>query len=53
MVLPALAVAAKLTVPVPHLAPGVLESIVGIALMVAAILVLLPVVQPFAVASTK
>ncbi len=49
---PALAVAPKVTVPVEHLADGVVPDTVGIALTVAITAVLVAVVQPFAVAST-
>ena len=49
---PALAVAPKVTVPVPHTEPGVVPLTVGRALTVATTALLLAVVQPFAVAST-
>ena len=49
---PALAVAPKVTVPVPQTEPGVVPDTVGIALTVATTAVLVAVVQPFAVAST-
>ncbi len=49
---PALAVAPKVTVPVEHLAAGVVPLIVGIAFTVAITALLLAVVQPLAVAST-
>jgi hypothetical protein len=49
---PALAVAPKVTVPVAHLAAGVVPDIVGTALTVATTALLVAVVQPFAVAST-
>lgn len=52
LIVPPLAVAPKLTVPVPHRLPGVLPVIVGIAFTVATTAVLLAVVQPFWVAST-
>jgi len=50
---PALAVAPNTTVPVPQRLAGVLAVMVGIAFTVAATDVLVAVVQPFAVASTK
>ena len=53
LIVPALAVAPNATVPVPHIAAGVLAVMVGIALTVASTAVLVAVVQPFAVASTK
>ena len=53
LIVPALAVAAKPTVPVPHREAGVLPVIVGIAFMVAITSVLVAVVQPLAVASTQ
>ena len=53
LIVPALAVAPNATVPVPHIAAGVLAVMVGIAFTVAATDVLVAVVQPFAVASTK
>ena len=49
---PALAVAPKVTVPVPHTEPGVVPDTVGIALTVATTALLVAVVQPFDVAST-
>ena len=49
---PALAVAPKVTVPVPHTEPGVVPDTVGMALTVATTALLVAVVQPFAVAST-
>ena len=49
---PALAVAPKVTVPVEHLAAGVVPDIVGMALTVATTALLAAVVQPLAVAST-
>ena len=49
---PALAVAPKVTVPVPQTEPGVVPDTVGIALTVATTALLVAVVQPFAVAST-
>lgn len=51
-IVPALAVAPRITVPVPHLDPGVVLVIVGIALTVAITAVLVAVVQPLVVAST-
>ena len=45
-------VAPSITVPLPQRLPGVLVAIVGTRLTVAVIAVLVPVVQPFAVAST-
>ena len=50
--MPALADAPNVTVPVEHLAAGVVPLIVGIAFTVATTAVLLPVVHPVAVAST-
>ena len=49
---PALAVATKVTVPVPQTEPGVVPDTVGNALTVATTALLVAVVQPFAVAST-
>ncbi len=49
---PALAVAPKATVPVPHLEAGVVPLIVGIAFTVAVTAVLDAVVHPPLVAST-
>jgi hypothetical protein len=51
-IVPALAVAPSITVPVPHLDPGVVPVIVGMALTVAMTAVLVAVVQPLFVAST-
>ena len=53
LIVPALAVAPNTAVPVPHIAAGVLAVMVGMAFTVAATDVLVAVVQPFAVASTK
>ncbi len=44
--------AASVTVPVPQIAPPVVELIVGIGFTVASTAVLLAVVHPFKVAST-
>lgn len=52
LIVPADAVAPKLTVPVPHLEAGVELLIVGITFTVAVTAVLEAVVHPFAVAST-
>ena len=52
LILPALAVAPKVTVPAAHLAAGVVPDIVGTVLTVASTALLLAVVQPLAVAST-
>ena len=52
LIVPALAVAPSITVPVPHLDPGVVPVIVGIVLTVAITAVLVAVVQPLFVAST-
>jgi len=52
LIVPALAVAPSITVPVPHLDPGVVPVIVGIALTVAITAVRVAVVQPLLVAST-
>ncbi len=49
---PALATAPSVTVPGPHLDPGVVPVIVGMVLMVAVTAVLVVVVQPLLVAST-
>ena len=48
---PADAVAPNTTVPVPHVEPGVVPVIVGIAYTVATTDVRVPVVQPLFVAS--
>ena len=53
LIVPALAVAPNTAVPVPHIAAGVLAVMVGIVFTVAATAVLVAVVHPFAVASTK
>jgi hypothetical protein len=52
LIVPAEAVAPKLTVPGPHLDPVVVLVIVGMGLTVATTAVLVPVVQPLEVAST-
>ncbi len=52
LIVPALAVAPNVTVPVPHLEPGVVLVMVGMALIVAVTDVLVAVVQPVFVAST-
>ena len=52
LIVPALAVAANTTVPVPQRLAGVFAVMVGIAFTVAATAVLVAVVHPFAVAST-
>jgi hypothetical protein len=52
LIVPALAVAPSITVPVPHLDPGVVPVIVGIGLTVAVTAVLVSVVHPPSVAST-
>jgi hypothetical protein len=52
LIVPALAVAPKVTVPVPQREAGVEVEMVGMALMVAAMEVLLAVVHPLLVAST-
>ena len=49
---PALAVAPNIAVPVPHIAAGVVAVTVGIAFTVAITAVLVAVVHPFRVAST-
>ena len=51
-IVPELAVAPKITVPVPHLDPGVVVEIVGLGFTVATTAVLDEVVQPDIVAST-
>ena len=53
LIVPALAVAPNATVPVPQRFAGVLAVMVGTAFTVAATDVLVAVVQPLAVASTK
>jgi hypothetical protein len=52
LIVPALAVAPKVTVPAPHLEFGVVPVIVGIAFTVAVTAVLDAVVHPPLVAST-
>ena len=52
LIVPALAAAPMVTVPVPHIEFGVVPDIVGIAFTVATTAVLLAVVHPLAVAST-
>ena len=52
LMVPAEAVAPRVTVPVPQVLPGVVPVIVGIGLMVATTAVLVPVVHPPLVAST-
>ena len=52
LIVPALAAAPKVAVPLPHTELGVVPLIVGIAFTVATTAVLLAVVHPFAVAST-
>ena len=52
LIVPALAAAPNVTVPLPHTEPGVVPLIVGIAFTVATTAVLLNVVHPLAVAST-
>ena len=52
LIVPALAAAPKVTVPLPHIEFGVVPDIVGIAFTVATTAVLLAVVLPLAVAST-
>ena len=49
---PAEAVAPRVSVPDPQLEAGEVDIMVGIVLIVASILVLMPVVQPFSIAST-
>ena len=51
-IVPAEAVAPRVTVPVPQVLPGVVPVIVGIGLIVATTAVLVAVVQPPLVAST-
>jgi len=53
LIVPADAVAPRVTVPVPQRDAGVVVAIVGIALTVAMTSVLVAVVHPFAVASTQ
>ena len=52
LIVPDEAVAPNVTVPVPHLEPGVVPVMVGIVFTVAVTAVLEAVVQPLAVAST-
>ena len=52
LIVPALALAPKVTVPVPQFDPGVVDEIVGMVLIVAVTAVLLAVVHPLDVAST-
>ena len=52
LMVPALAVVPKVTVPAPQRLAGVVAVIVGIAFTVAITAVLIAVVQPFDVAST-
>ena len=52
LIVPALAVAPKVTVPVPQRVAGVVPLILGIAFTVATTAVLLAVVHPLLVAST-
>ena len=52
LIVPALAVAAKVTVPVPQRLAGVFAVMLGMAFTVATTAVLVAVVHPFAVAST-
>jgi hypothetical protein len=52
LIVPALAIAPKVTVPAPHLEFGVVSDIVGIAFTVAVTAVLDAVVHPPLVAST-
>ena len=51
-IVPAEDVAPRVTVPASHLDPGVVPVIAGVVLTVAMTAVLVPVVQPLAVAST-
>jgi hypothetical protein len=52
LIVPALAVALNVAVPVPHMDAGVLAVMVGISFTVAVTAVLVAVVHPFEVAST-
>ncbi len=52
LMVPALAVAPKLTVPLPQCMPSIVPVMVGIGLMVAVTADLVAVVQPLFVAST-
>ncbi len=52
LMVPALAVAPNITVPVPHLEAGVEPVMIGIVLIVAVTAVLVAVVHPPSVAST-
>jgi hypothetical protein len=51
-IVPADAVALNETVPVPQLAPGVVEETVGIGLIVANTAVLVPATHPFTLAAS-
>ena len=53
LIMPELAVAPKVTVPVPQRLPGVVDVIVGSGLIVAKTDVLVGEVQPLLVASTQ
>ena len=52
LMVPALAVAPNVTVPVPHLESGVVPVMLGTVLTVAVTAVLVSVVHPLSVAST-
>ena len=52
LIVPALAVAPNVTVPVPHLESGVVPVMVGTVFTVAVTAVLVSVVHPLSVAST-
>ena len=52
LIVPALALAPNVTVPVPQFEPGVVDEMVGMVLIVAVTAVLLAVVHPPDVAST-
>jgi len=52
LIVPALALAPKVTVPVPQFEPGVVDEIVGMVLIVAMTALLVAVVHPPSVAST-
>jgi hypothetical protein len=52
LIVPELAVALNVAVPVPHMDAGVVAVMVGIAVTVAVTAVLVAVVHPFEVAST-
>ena len=52
LIVPALELAPKVTVPVPQFEPGVVDEMLGMVLIVAVTALLLAVVHPLEVAST-